>query len=44
MGLLSTETTEAALKCAVATVAGLAAHGHYLNAWLAGTGMELSWR
>ena len=44
MGLLSTETTEAALKCAVATVAGLAAHGHDLNAWLAATGMELSWR
>lgn len=44
LGLLSTETAEAALICAVATVDGLAGHGHDLNAWLAGTGMELSWR
>jgi predicted RNA-binding protein associated with RNAse of E/G family len=44
MGLLSTETVEVALKCAVAAVAGLAAHGHDLNAWLADSEMELSWR
>jgi predicted RNA-binding protein associated with RNAse of E/G family len=42
--LLSTETAEFALRCAVAAVAGLAAHGHDLNAWLAGNEMELSWR
>ena len=44
LGLLSPETAEAALKCAVAAVDGLAAHGHDLSAWLASTGMELSWR
>lgn len=44
MGLLSAETTESALRSAVAAVAGLAAHGHDLNAWLADTGMELNWR
>lgn len=43
-GLLSTETTEAALRCAFATVDGLAAHRHDLTGWLTGTGMELSWR
>ena len=44
LGLVSTETAEAALKSAVAAVDGLAAHGHDLSAWLAGTDMELSWR
>lgn len=44
MGLLTTETTEEALRCAVSTVDGLARHDHDLNAWLASTGMELSWR
>ena len=29
---------------AFVAVDGLAAHGHDLNAWLAGSGMELSWR
>lgn len=43
-GLLSTETAEAALRTAVATTAGLAAHGNDLHAWLASTGVELSWR
>jgi len=43
-GLLTTATTEQALRSAVAAVAGLAANGHDLNAWLAGTGMQLSWR
>jgi len=44
MGLLSAETVETAVRRAVAAVDGLAAHGHDLNAWLASTGMELSWR
>ncbi len=44
MGLLSAETAAGALHNAVAAVDGLAAHGHDLNAWLASTGMELSWR
>lgn len=44
LGLVSTETAEAALKSAVAAVDGLAAHGHDLGAWLAGADMELSWR
>lgn len=44
MGLLNTETTETALRHAVSAVDGLAAHGHDLNAWLASTGMELSWQ
>ena len=44
MGLLSAEATEAALRRAFVAVDGLAAHGHDLNAWLAGSGMELSWR
>jgi predicted RNA-binding protein associated with RNAse of E/G family len=44
LGLLSTETAEGALRTAVTAIAGLAAHGHDLNAWLASTGVELSWR
>ena len=44
MGLLSAEATEAALRRAFVAVDGLAAHGHDLNAWLAGSGMELGWR
>lgn len=44
LGLLSSDTAEQALRTAFAAVAGLAAYGHDLNAWLAGTGMELSWR
>jgi len=44
LGLLSTETAESALRTAARAVAGLAAHGHDLNAWLAGIGVELSWR
>jgi predicted RNA-binding protein associated with RNAse of E/G family len=43
-GLLSTEQAEAALRVAVEAVAGLAAHGHDLNAWLGDAGMDLSWR
>lgn len=44
IGLLSTETTEQALRCAVAAIGGLAAHDHDLGAWLASAGMELAWR
>ena len=43
-GLLSSETTEQALRTAVGAVDGLAAHGHDLHAWLASTGRYLSWR
>lgn len=43
-GLLTAETAERAVQTAVAAVAGLTAHGHDLNAWLAGRGMELSWQ
>lgn len=43
-GLLSSVTVERALQSAVAAVDGLAAHGHDLKAWLAGSGMELSWQ
>ncbi len=43
-GLLSSEATEQALRTAVSAVGGLAAHGHDLNAWLASTGVYLSWR
>lgn len=43
-GLIPTETAGAALAAAVRTVADLAAHGHDLMAWLAGTGMALRWR
>lgn len=43
-GLLSTEATEEALRAAFTAVAGLAAHGHDLNAWLFSTGVELDWR
>ena len=44
MGLLSAETAERALRRATTAIAGLAAHGHDLNAWLASAGMELDWR
>ncbi len=43
-GLLSSATVERALQSAVAAVDGLATHGHDLSAWLAGSGMELSWQ
>lgn len=43
-GLLSSETSEQALRTAVRTVDGLAAHGHDLDAWLASTGVQLHWR
>lgn len=43
-GLLSTGAAEATLRRAVATVVAMTAHGHDLNAWMAGTGMALTWR
>lgn len=43
-GLLTTEAADAALRRATAAIGGLAAHGHDLTAWLAATGMELTWR
>ena len=43
-GLLSTGTAQEALRTAVTAIAGLAAHGHDLGAWLSTLGMELSWR
>lgn len=42
-GLLSTDTAQAAVQTAVRAIDGLAAHSHDLNAWLAQTGMELTW-
>ena len=43
-GLLSSDTAQQALQSAITAVDGLAAHGHDLNAWLAGAGIELSWQ
>lgn len=43
-GLLSPETAEEALRTAVRAVDGLAAHRYDLDAWLASTGVQLSWR
>lgn len=43
-GLLDGRTAETALRTAFAAVSGLAAHGHDLTAWLASTGVQLTWR
>lgn len=43
-GLLPTGTAQEALRTAVTAIAGLAAHGHDLGAWLSTLDMELSWR
>jgi predicted RNA-binding protein associated with RNAse of E/G family len=43
-GLLTPETGESAVRRAVAAVDGLARNGYDLNAWLAGEGMQLTWR
>ncbi|MGD9525503.1 DUF402 domain-containing protein [Pseudonocardia sp.] len=43
-GVMPPATAEAALHTTYAAVAGLAAHGHDLDAWLAGLGISLSWR
>ena len=43
-GLLSREVAEQALRRAVDVVEGLARNGYDLARWLAGKGMELTWR
>jgi predicted RNA-binding protein associated with RNAse of E/G family len=43
-GLVDPRTADTALQAAFRAVAGLAAHGHDLDAWLAGLGMTLTWR
>lgn len=43
-GLLPVADAERAVRRAVRAVDGLAAHGYDLHAWLAGHGMELTWR
>ena len=43
-GLIASATAQQALQTAVAAVAGLAAHGHDLQAWLSAAGMRLGWR
>ena len=42
-GLLDARLAEHALACSHAAVDGLAAHGHDLDAWLAGLGIALTW-
>jgi len=42
-GLLDARRAEHALQCSHAAVDGLAAHGHDLDAWLAGLGIVLTW-
>jgi hypothetical protein len=43
-GLVTTPTAERAIQRATAAVEGLARHGHDLRNWLAGNGMDLTWR
>ncbi|OBK51838.1 hypothetical protein A5657_17715 [Mycobacterium kubicae] len=43
-GLLSVDVAERAVRRATAAVAGLAGNGYDLNRWLAGDGMQLTWR
>jgi predicted RNA-binding protein associated with RNAse of E/G family len=43
-GLLTPTTAEQAVRRAVDAVDGLARHGYDLHRWLAGKGMELTWR
>ena len=42
-GLLDARRAEHALQCSHTAVDGLAAHGHDLDAWLAGLGITLTW-
>jgi uncharacterized protein len=44
LGLLTPEVAEQAVQRAVHAVDGLARNGYDLNAWLAGDGMQLTWR
>ena len=43
-GLIDSATAQQALQSAVAAIAGLAAHGHDLHAWLSTAGMRPTWR
>ena len=43
-GLLTPEVGESAVRRAVVAIDGLARNGYDLNAWLAGEGMQLTWR
>ncbi|GAA2556301.1 DUF402 domain-containing protein [Pseudonocardia hydrocarbonoxydans] len=43
-GVLDPAAAEAALHRTHRAVDGIAAHGHDLDAWLAGLGVELTWR
>ncbi|HME49702.1 DUF402 domain-containing protein [Mycobacterium sp.] len=43
-GLLGSRTVERAIHRAVNAIDGLARSGHDLHEWLAGVGMELTWR
>ena len=43
-GLLPAAAAERALTTTVTTLTGLAAHDHDLMGWLAGNGIQLSWR
>ena len=44
LGLLDPLTAEAAMHRTHRAVDGIAAHGHDLDAWLAGFGITLVWR
>jgi len=44
LGLLDAATAETALHRSYRAVDGIAAHGHDLDAWLAGFGIALDWR
>lgn len=43
LGLLAPEIAESAVRRAVTTIEGLARNGYDLHAWLATSGVELSW-
>ena len=43
-GLLAPQAGESAVRRAVAAIDGLARNDYDLNAWLAGEGMQLTWR
>lgn len=43
-GLVDTHAAENAMHVTHATVDGLAAHGYDLDTWLAGIGVDLTWR
>ncbi|OBK76931.1 hypothetical protein A5651_04950 [Mycobacterium sp. 1274761.0] len=43
-GLLSPDVGEEAVRTALSTVEGLSRNGYDLDRWLAGNGLELTWR